>query len=166
MNQIDKAVQAIREAAEQEITKLMSAQFDSDWEPKEGERYWFVSNLGTSLQGTWRANSRDHRSRLGVGNVYQTKQLADQARDRDQSRGRVYRMIRDANRAENWRVDFSDRAQDKYFVYYDRSVGRLISSHCSVSQSLPVEMYGCKKAIGLCIAQLPKDFKRILGAQV
>ena len=166
MNQIDKAVQAIRDAAEQEINKLLSSRVDQDWKPEHGDKYWFISSLGRVLQGTWAEHSRDHHSRLAMGNVYQTRQLAEQARYRHDARVSVYSMIRDANRDENWRADFSDIGQYKYFVTYNHVSGNLVRSSSVYTQSLPVEMYGSKEVIDRCISQLPKDLKRILGGQV
>jgi hypothetical protein len=90
------------------------------WEPKKGEKYYFLNSNGVVLRGVWDDCLTD-KSRLIHHNVYKTRELAEKAVPY-QSR---YNMVLQAvlNLEPNQVVYWSDVNQNKYQVYFNHQFG-------------------------------------------
>ena len=77
-----------------------------EWEPKEGEKYWFVSG-GEVSNITWDYDPSD-LFLLGKRNIYRTKEEAQFALD-------MYNFCKE----RSFEPDWENRNQSKYYLYLD-----------------------------------------------
>lgn len=71
---------------ELELHPTWFEEIDSRWKPRRGEKYYRIAISGTTGIGepTWHERQEDYK-RWEMGNVFRTKELAEQARDKVRS---------------------------------------------------------------------------------
>lgn len=84
------------------------------WKPEFADNYWRIDGNGNIFISTWQENFIDE-FRFELGNVFQTKELAE----RELGRRKAEVRLRDL---ANFEPDWEDLDQDKYSIYY---------AHCS-----------------------------------
>jgi len=56
-------------------------EIDSRWKPKNGENFFYVSDVASIYSSTWSGDWEDVR-RYDMGNIFRSKKEAEQARDK------------------------------------------------------------------------------------
>ena len=75
LSEAEKQIQDIRK----KLDELNSVKIEPEsrrWKPKEGETYYFISNLGVALSTTWTGVCHDSLM-FAIGNVFETKEEAE-----------------------------------------------------------------------------------------
>ena len=150
----------IRDAAQAGIDALEKA---GPWVPTVGGRYYSLAANGIIFHSLWDDSVVDG-GRYEIGNVYPTKQAAEQARDRQLATVKVVRRIAELNSDQGWVADWSDPDMYKYFACWEHGKG-LRSTFISYHQSCYPEWYGSKETIEAVIKDLPEEIRLMLGVE-
>ena len=87
------------------------------WKPEEDEIFWYVDDGGDVGHSYW-ADDETDQYRYKTGNIYRTKEEVRTALARINALVDVREYILDNNlQVDN--VDWSDREQEKWSIYYD-----------------------------------------------
>ena len=102
------------------VEELQPAPKSIVWEPKKGEKYWYVGRDGTGEFLYW---SGDHIDMdfLERHNVYKTREQAEKAAKHQQRYNRVLQAV--LNLEPEQVVDWKDKKQAKYGVAFDHIAG-------------------------------------------
>ena len=150
----------IRDAAQAGIDALEKA---GPWVPEARDTYWYVNSMGFIHTETWDELDTD-KAMFEMGNVYPTKEAAEQARDRQLATVKVVRRIAELNSDQGWVADWSDPDMYKYFACWEHGKG-LRSTFISYHQSCYPEWYGSKETIEAVIKDLPEEIRLMLGVE-
>jgi len=152
---IDTAVQAIRDAAEKEIKKLLAEQ-DKPWEPDEDS--WLIGGDEVPIAPNSSCRAGNYHA---MGNAFPTKEAAEQAVARRKAYVVIIREVARVNREEEWFANWGNRNQKKYYNYANPETASYDVAY--VSRILPEELYGCKKAIKNIIDHHADTWKIAMG---
>lgn len=111
-------VELTREQVEAALAKLNEPDTPKfgRWKPEEGEKYYFVDACGDVMSERWDGDSIDH-SRLALGNVYRTREEAQNAADRQRA---IVAMRDKADRVRTHpEPDRADTTVNKCFTEWD-----------------------------------------------
>lgn len=164
MNSIDKAVKAIRDEAERQIEALLKKKKQQEhnswllWRPEKGEAGYAISEKGA-------VHLSPTSDGYTLGQKFDTTENAIQERDKLQARMRLWRMIARLNYEEGWVADWSNKKQDKYFIYYDHTNNTLSPSSRNSIQILRNEWYGSKETIEFILKMYRKELKTHFGVE-
>ena len=80
------------------------------WKPTKGDEYWSIYNNGDIDKSTWNDDDTD-KERYRMGNCYRTEEDAKHAKKVQIARTRI-------KRSSNFKPDWNDRDQAKWYVSY------------------------------------------------
>lgn len=126
MTNIEKVNKALKNAGESEIKKVLDFlgyREDGKFTPKQGEQYWSISGTGEVVAYSWVGDNYDNYQ-LSLGNVYRTKEEAEQALDFQTRKADLIKEIEDSSDV----IDFRDGNQDKYHLWLDGRNNSLLVS--------------------------------------
>ena len=106
------------------------------------EKYYFINDEGEVYLSSWCNDGFDKR-RCKMSNVFITKEAAEKERDRRILLTR-FRQFRDKCNGD-WKPDWEDKSEDKFFILFNHESSELISNWCSYSQ--PFSSFGFFKNI-------------------
>lgn len=94
-------------------------------EPKKGERYYLIDEFGSQrCSGSWTDNDLD-RASLEVGNVFRTREEAENAVKRLKARKIIF------DDAKGFKPNWEDEEQEKWTGYFDVAYRGLTVTHSS-----------------------------------
>jgi hypothetical protein len=130
--------------------------------PKWFECYFYVTDRGTTFSYVSDDNETD-TSIIENNLVYRTEEEALEAQKRNQARIRIIRKIAELNASVGWKVDWGDRKQYKYFLYFSHAE-EIIKSE-SFSRELQVEnyFYFSSEVKHKVLEACAEDYKIMLG---
>lgn len=85
------------------------------YEPKQGDRYYYISDIGTVLSSIWKDDDRDIYRYL-IKNIFKTKDEAEQKLYLIKRKYKIIKRIEELN--EGWKPDWNDDEQRKYYIEY------------------------------------------------
>lgn len=94
------------------------------WKPNDGDTCWCINEEGSIYPFKWGNNVFDN-GRLAVGNVFPTKEAAEQKRKYLKAEAKIAAAVRTIN--GDWVADWADKTQTKGCFYYDHTNNKL---HC------------------------------------
>lgn len=92
------------------------------WEPKVGEKFYFLHGMGEIIHGT-RCNNADYAERYSIGNCFRTKEEAEFAVERLKVIAELRRFAEEHNIKV---LDWNNDNQRKYLLYYEHSVNEIL----------------------------------------
>ncbi len=90
------------------------------WEPKEGEKYYFITKEGAVNYTHWRGHQFD-KDLLKQHKIYKTRHQAEKAVKHQKRYNIVLQAV--LNLEPDQKVDWSDQNQNKYAIYFDHKGG-------------------------------------------
>lgn len=95
------------------------------WKPEKKETYYFV-NSECEVYETWKSsiNFIPDKKRYNVYNCFQTKEQAEQEAEKILVRRMLEDIARRLNKGE--KIDWKNKSQRKYFIYFDKEDDRLV----------------------------------------
>ena len=88
----------------------------SQWEPKEGETYYYISEIGSVIKNReWLGTKVVTETRRDFYNIFQTKEQAENEAEKILVRRQLENIARRLNRGR--KIDWSDANQRKYYIY-------------------------------------------------
>lgn len=121
MNTEIEKLEAAIAAANEKLDELKAAQAkaeaDDSW-PKGGDTYFFVDGACGVVESQWDSDLLD-ASRMNIGNVFRTVAEAEHEIDRRKVMTELRQLAR-----KSWgggKVDWSNIAQDKWYLFCDHS---------------------------------------------
>ena len=111
-----------QELTEEQTNKLkecLPELFPSKYKPKHGEEYCYVSNSGRVFYKKWSNEDTIGNDIFSIGNVFSTKEEAEEEIKYRKALTTIKHYILD-NFGE-WKPDWEDEGQSKYFIYYDHT---------------------------------------------
>ena len=90
------------------------------WEPKKGEKYWWVGGSALSIMTSSCASPVHYLAY----NCFKTKEEAEQEREKILVRRMLEDIARRLNKGE--KIDWKGAYQDKYYIYLDTETDELI----------------------------------------
>lgn len=115
IEKVNKALENADESKIKEVLDFLGYKEDSKFIPKNDERYYFVTMIGTTDFHSW-GDSEYENHMLLMGNVYRTKEEAKQALDFQTRKAKLIKEIEDSSEP----IDWSDEEQYKYHIWIDR----------------------------------------------
>ena len=133
--EIELSDETVREIKE----KLSIEKDELQWVPEDDEEYYTISDTGYINLDIW-SNEHFDRYRLKMGNIYKTKEIAQQKLDDmneeiQQTFIKIENYVR--NNDDRWRANWSDNGQLKYIICYDyclKKWDRIDTRHMDFSQ--------------------------------
>lgn len=90
------------------------------WKPEENETYYYSYSDGNIEEATW-DNLNVDKNRYAIGNCFKTKEEAEFALERQKVITELKRFALEHNDKE---IDWSNRCQDKHFLYFNHDKNR------------------------------------------
>ena len=161
---VAKAQDTLAKVVEQlEAMKEAEAKPKGRWKPAEGESYWVVQfDTGGIFTSHW----DDHRydeARYNLGNVHQTKELAQEALDKQLAYVKITDFIAEKNAEQGWEADWGGEYQDQCRVYYNHSDECLDFILVSFAQGNEAPMFGIEETIKLLMEALRQELEQYFG---
>lgn len=100
------------------------------WKPKKDETYYYLYSYGNIEEDTW-DNANEDRNRYAIGNCFKTKEEAEFALERQKVITELKRFALEHNEKE---IDWSNRCQNKHFLYFNHDKNRTCISACTYFQ--------------------------------
>ena len=100
------------------------------WKPEENETYYYSYSYGNIDEDTWDSANED-RNRYALGNCFKTKEEAEFALERQKVITELKRFALEHNDKE---IDWSNRCQNKHFLYFNHDKNRTCISACTYFQ--------------------------------
>lgn len=101
------------------------------WKPEENETYYYSYSDGHIEEATW-DNLNIDKNRYAIGNCFKTKEEAEFALERQKVIIELKRFALEHNEEED--IDWSNRCQNKYFLYFNHDKNRTCISACTCYQ--------------------------------
>ena len=106
--------------------------------PEKGNTYWTLISTDNEVSPlTWDDDPYENNL-WQLGNVYHTKEQAEEALTKRQMRTEILRRIEELN--DGWTPDWTDGNQSKYYLCYINSIGFVVHNYFGI-QYLPDEFY-------------------------
>lgn len=100
------------------------------WKPEENEAYYYSYSDGHIEKATCDNGNMD-KNRYAIGNCFKTKEEAEFALERQKVITELKRFAMEHNEKE---IDWSNRCQNKHFLYFNHDKNRTCISACTYSQ--------------------------------
>lgn len=100
------------------------------WKPQEGDDFCTIYGDGSIYTLTWTIN-RDRVERYEIGNCFKTEEEAKFAVEKLKVITELKRFALEHNEGE---IDWSDKEQDKYFMYYSYISFKIIIDYTTTSK--------------------------------
>lgn len=100
------------------------------WKPEENETYYYLYSYGKIEEDTW-DNADEDRIRYAIGNCFKTRGEAEFATEKLKVIAELKRFSLEHNEGE---IDWSNRCQNKHFLYFNHDKNRTCISACTYSQ--------------------------------
>ena len=100
------------------------------WKPEDAELYYFIRNDGQICYTHWNEIDLD-QDRYGLGNCFKTEDEAKFALEKLKVITELKRFALEHNGGE---IDWSDKEQDKYFMYYSYISFKIIIDYTTTSK--------------------------------
>lgn len=107
------------------------------WKPEENEKYYYLYSYGKIDEDTW-DNTNTDRIRYEIGNCFKTKEEAEFALERQKVIMELKRFALEHNEKE---IDWSNRCQNKYFLYFNHDKNRIMISYYYIYQYICEPIY-------------------------
>ena len=107
-----------------------------------GDECFFINVAGEPVQHKW-SNCVHQKHAYRQGNFFKTRKEAERERDKRELSTR-FRQFRDKCNGD-WKPDWEDKSEDKFFVLFNHASSELKSNWCSYSQ--PFSSFGFFKNI-------------------
>lgn len=164
LNNKEVSLEAIKAIlTEEQIKELTREEESGVFVPKLGEEFYLATGCMDVKENFYNNNNMD----LVIDNflVYRTEAEARKAQKRNQARIRVIRKIAELNASVGWKVDWRDREQYKYFLYFSHAE-EIIKSE-SFSRELQVEnyFYFSSEVKHKVLEACAEDYKIMLGIE-
>ena len=117
MTNIEKVNKALANADEdkiKEVLDFLGYKEDCKFIPKNGEYYWLISMLGEFKCLRWLGGRFDNYQ-LSLGNIYRTREDAEQALDFQTRKAKLIKEIENSSDV----IDWGDEDQYKYYIWLD-----------------------------------------------
>ena len=132
------------------------------WKPAEGENYWVVQfDTGCVFTSQW-DNHRYDEARYNLGNLHQTKELAQKALDKQLAYVKITDFIAEKNAEQGWVADWSDNGQNKFALSWVHTQKNWILAPYVRHQSVPTELLGPSETMDQLSRDLSKELKTYL----
>jgi len=100
--------------------------------PEYGTEYWVITDRVRSTEWYDTANDTAY---FDSGNYYATEEEADLEYEWRELNTRILNTIASLNKEENWVVDWTNKGQEKFSLYYHRREGSFLIPSRSLVQS-------------------------------
>lgn len=148
-NEIEKDLNDLAYEIEQGVQPVQYGR----WKPKEGEEYYFITDMTNDIgidSMTW-ANDNQDDFLYSIGNCFRTREQAEQAFERLKIRTQLEDIALRLNKGR--KIDWENRGREKYYLFYDWSWGEI----CSTTVLLQSDE---------CVYCLNKNFKDVAIAEI
>jgi len=85
---------------------------------KDGQTYWYINGANDVYECQWNNFNAD-LNRLANQNLFLSKEYALKALDVMFTHNRILAKIKEIDAENNWKADWSDFNQKKYYVFWD-----------------------------------------------
>lgn len=100
------------------------------WKPESDEMYYYSCSDGFIKEATW-DNINVDKNRYAIGNCFKTREEAEFALERQKVIMELKRFALEHNEKE---IDWSNRCQNKYFLYFNHDKNRIMISYYYIYQ--------------------------------
>lgn len=107
------------------------------WKPKEGDKYWFINDIGDICKSTWNNYSIDIM-RYAIGNLFETQEECEFAKEKLKVIAELKEFAEPKNRA--WNMN------NHYFFYYDYRKKKVDTSYNIECKSRRIYFESAEKA--------------------
>lgn len=107
------------------------------WKPEENETYYYSYSDGHIEKATCDNRNMD-KNRYAIGNCFKTKEEAEFALERQKVIMELKRFALEHNEKE---IDWSNRCQNKYFLYFNHDKNRIMISYYYIYQYICEPIY-------------------------
>lgn len=137
---------------EAELAKPKSKRFA----PKIEQEYWCMGSDGKEYITLW-GNDELDISRLAYGNVYETREAAGKARDKQLATVRVLNKLRELE--GDWVADWDDSNQVKNSIWFYHPLKKFHTTRWQTSQFSPKEWFSTEEACQWVIDNMDADLR-------
>ena len=130
------------------IKKANKPKVEKVFKPEYNSSYYLVG--GDDVYRCTCRNGSFDNFRLSLGNVYREQEDAELALKRQQAKTTYINFLRE-NEPADWVCDWSDKNQNKCYLYYSNSGKGIIVGTVYYSQTLPIRFYSNKTTIELAM---------------
>jgi len=156
--QLQQDIDALRGKLSEMEAKLKEPE-SKLWKPAIGDKYYFSRGDGSIDLFGWGDDTFDIKV-LSMGNIFRTREEAEQARDKRLAFVRVTNKLREIE--GDWVADFEGRNM-KFFPYYRHDCKKWRSNFTVDSVFTLPELYSTEEAWQWVIANMEDDLKLIYG---
>ena len=127
------------------------------WKPKTGDTYRYINSDGIILLSRWSNDDLDN-ARYEIGNCYRTDKEAEHAQ-----RVQIARTI--IKQSSDFKPDWDDDNQEKWYVAYDHSEKCLCAERCFVLNNGAIVYYKTIEDTEQAIEDLEPDYLLHFGVE-
>ena len=124
-------------------SKLTINDIDWNFDPKPGDICYSVDNAGNILS---RTHAAEEKAEVAMGNRFRTKQEAEAYRQ-------WLKAVAELRRSSNFKADWEDTTEDKWYVYYDYDYHSLSVDYNNHSRCQSLVYYGTRDDAVLSIEE-------------
>ena len=143
-----KSLEAKLNSHEEQLKKYDSLNYNPLWQPKENETYYYIANDGSICQSN-NNNSKIDKNRMAFGNVFQTEEIAEKIRDRQQLR---FDMLKFKEQYDSKPID-----DEKWFIDYHN----LSTSHATLKETSDIIYFNDINVADDAIREFGKRIKEL-----
>ena len=130
---------------------------EADWKPKKGDEYWTVYEEGSISKSTWNDDCVD-KGRYRMGNCHRTEDDAKHAKEVQIARTKI-------EQSSDFKPDWNDDNQEKWYVAYDHSEECLCVERCFVLNNGAIVYYKTIEDTEQAMEDLEPDYLLHFGVE-
>lgn len=130
---------------------------ETGWKPKTGDTYRYINSDGIILLSRWSNDDLDN-ARYEIGNCYRTDKETEYAK-----RVQIARTI--IKRSSDFKPDWNDDNQEKWYVTYDHSEECLCAERCFVLNNGAIVYYKTIEGTEQVMEDLEPDYLLHFGVE-
>ena len=104
------------------LAKKSNTEKTKVWKPNEGDVYSYINSFGVVIQTKYDSRRTSNARHYETGNCFKTREEAKFAAEKQKLITEIKRYITENDPEE---LDWGNRNQYKYYIYYERVLGRL-----------------------------------------
>lgn len=108
-----------------------------DWEPKKGDKYYYINDAGSIFNYDCREDISDE-AHLNIGNYFKTEEDAKHMVEKLKVIRKLQKFAYENNEKE---INWNNEKQSKFFLYFDYYLKRVRISSCINWIYLPFNIY-------------------------
>lgn len=142
--------------------ELMNKITQKDVWPKIGDKYYYFDHCSTIGSGLY-FNDRVDEYQKETGNMFKTKEEAEQALDKQKAKVRIINRIKELNDSVGWVCDWSNNSYIKCHLFYNNLNKMISSTGVYEFQDTPTELYFSREVADQVVKDCGEDYKIYLG---